>query len=462
MSDRLTVPAGWDFEPEQRPARSLLAGINPIALGTPMAESMAGYIARLSWQHGRPPVRLIRDVLAPALAHPSAAHRDAAAWEMELARVTRHPSASLLGHAPVAGTWADALGAAIGRPVLRGLTTLPWAEVLPRKNLLRVERAWCPVCIESRRLRDLPAYEPLLWQFSAVVACVEHAVRLVTACPSCGLSTGVLTSWARVAHCRCGTWLGSMALPKDQTLSGNDLDWQRYVTQEVGAVIARTPSLVEPVSGARTADAVRLCWARTGLSMTRLASAMGMALSTLSLWIDGRRQPSLPGVLRICRIAGVPVVDFLLGDLDAMSRLPLPVGALPYVRPSDERHRTHDWATIRDQIGAVLLAPRPRSLASILRELGLDTRQAKRVMPVECARIVERHARHMAKRGEVSRAADQALVRAAIAEIRRAGVYPSRHQVQLRLPSRVSLRNPDLSAIWQSTARESGRRFLKS
>ncbi len=56
------MPEGWDYGPELRPARSLLVGIDPIGLGTPWAESLAGYIARLAWRHGLAPARLVRDV----------------------------------------------------------------------------------------------------------------------------------------------------------------------------------------------------------------------------------------------------------------------------------------------------------------------------------------------------------------------------------------------------------------
>ena len=223
MSEPLDLPDGWNYGPDRRPPRSLLAGIDPIGVGTQFAESLAGYAVRLSWRHGHALARLVRDVLAPALGHPSAVDADRAAWEEELARVTRHASGSILGHAPVAGTWADALGAAIGRPVLRCLTTLAWADVLPSKRLLRAVRAWCPACLEIRRLRGLPAYEPLLWQFTEVTACVEHEVTLVTACPSCGMEGGVLTAWARAGWCRCGTWLGSLWFHEDAIIDGEDL-----------------------------------------------------------------------------------------------------------------------------------------------------------------------------------------------------------------------------------------------
>jgi len=459
--DPIALPAGWDYTPERRPARSLLVGLDPIGLGTPFAESLAGYVSRLAWRHGLAPARLVRDVLAPALGHPRLADGDASAWEEELARVTRRPAGSLVGHAPVAATWADALGAATGRPILRDLTLLPWAEVLPRKKLLRSERAWCPACLETWRLRGPAVYEPLIWQIAEVRACIQHEVRLRTRCESCGRTAGVLTAWARVGYCRCGAWLGTLALGAAERIGGHELDWQCFVAEQVGGLIATTPAIERPVSGRMTSQAVRLAWERTGLSLTKLAVAIGIALPTLSLWKDGRRQPSLPGALRLCRASGIALVDFLRGDLDAIRATPTREGELPYVRPSDERHAAHDWRTIRRRLARELTAQEPRSLASILRDVGVDTRQAKRRCPEECAAIAERYARWRAERAERQKAEKAALVRAAIAEIRAEGRYPSCHQVQKRLPESVSLRDRALDRIWREEGREPGWTFLK-
>jgi transcriptional regulator with XRE-family HTH domain len=461
MPESVAVPEGWAYEPELRPARSLLVGLEPIGLGTALAESLAGYVVRLAWRHGLAPARLARDVLSPALGGGGLPDADAAAWERELARVTRHPAGSLLGHAPVAATWADALAALTGRTDVRALTLLSWADVLPARDLLRAERAWCPSCLEMWRLRGLPVYEPLLWQVAEIRACVVHEIALSTACPACGTGSGILTAWARVGFCRCGAWLGSLVNGQRERLAAEDLDWQRYVTEQVGSLISMTPSLSGPVSALDTTKAVRLAWDRTGLSLTRLAATMGMALSTLSLWKDGRRQPSLPGALRLCRIAGVSLVDFLRADLEAMKVAPGPSPEVPYIRPSDERHAVHDWAWIHARLRRAAASEPPRSLASVLREVGLDTRQAKRACPDDCARIAERY-RDWRRSKAASRMAEEAsLVRLAIAELRAEGVYPSRHQVQERVPEGVSLRRPALYAVWVADGREPGRTFLK-
>ncbi len=463
MSPELdAMPEGWDYGPERRPARSLLVGIDPIGLGTPWAESLAGYVTRIAWRHGLAPARLVRDVLAPALGDPGATDADASVWEEELARVTRRPAGSLLGHAPVAATWADALGAATGRPVLRELTLLPWADVLPRKELLRAERAWCPVCVESRRVAGKDAYEPLMWQIAEVTACVLHEVRLRTSCRSCGRTSAILTAWARVGVCRCGAPLGTLSVDASERIQGDELDWQRFVVAQVGQLIAMTPDLEGPVSACRTREAVRLAWRRTGLSLTKLAAAMGVALATVSLWKDGRRQPSLPGALRLCRVSGIALVDFLRGDLDSIPATPAREGELPYVRPSDEHHAAHDWRRIRRRLARASAAPQPRSLASILREVRVGVRQAKRECPAECAAIADHHARWRAEQAELRRAEKVALVRAAIAEVRAEGRYPSRHQVQKLLLTSVSLRDKDLLAIWREEAQEPGWTFAKA
>lgn len=461
MPNADSLPDWWAYGPDARPTRSLIAAIDPIGVGTALCEDLASYISRLAWDQGRAPVRLVKDVLAPALTSSPGGVPEPLAWIAEFERVTRHPTASVVGHAAAAATWADAISAATGLLDVRAMTMLAWAEVVPRKGGLRSERAWCAPCLALSRQTGSPVYAPLLWQFSEVTMCPSHEVRLMTACLDCGRSSGVLTAWSRVGFCTCGAWLGRERIHEDELLDGDDLDWQRFVTREVGALIATTPRLPEAPTGANTANAVRLCWKRTGLSLTRLAQALGMSLATLSLWKDGRRQPSLPGVLRLCRVAGVDIVSFLRGDLDSIDAAPIP-RETPYVRASDETHREIDWALVRRELEAALAASETVSLASTLRRLQVDNRQAKRELHGLCVAVAVRYRSHTAERAADRRMAEIQVVREVIAGLQRDGIYPSRHQVQKRLPRPVSLRRPHLHQIWVEEARDPHQRFMKT
>lgn len=185
-----------------------------------------------------------------------------------------------------------------------------------------------------------------------------------------------------------------------------------------------------------------------------------MSLATVSYWKDGRRRPSLPGALRLCRVVNVDLVSFLRGDLESLAAGPIHNEA-PYVRPSDETHREIDWAFVRGELEAALAAPTPASLASVLRRVAVDIRQTKRELPELCAAIASRFRCWTAEQAAERRAAESQLVRDLIVALRRDGVYPSRHQAQKRLPRAVSLRRPHLRQIWTEEARDPDQRFLK-
>jgi hypothetical protein len=51
---------------------------------------------------------------------------------------------------------------------LRFLTLLFWADVLPKRGLLRRTRARCPACAQQWRTKGQTVYEPLLWTLQAV------------------------------------------------------------------------------------------------------------------------------------------------------------------------------------------------------------------------------------------------------------------------------------------------------
>lgn len=186
-----------------------------------------------------------------------------------------------------------------------------------------------------------------------------------------------------------------------------------------------------------------------------------MALATVSLWKDGRRQPSLPGVLRLCRVAGIDIVPFLRGDLEPMAATQLSF-EMAYVRPSDERHREIAWDAVRAELEATLPAVEPASLASVLRKVRVDNRQAKRELPELCAAIASRYRRWVTHQAAGRSTEEMQLVRDVIAGLRRDNIYPSRHQVQNRLPRSVRLRRRHLREVWIEEARDPQQRFLKA
>ncbi|HYK95424.1 MAG TPA: TniQ family protein [Candidatus Dormibacteraeota bacterium] len=431
-----------------------MAGLEPIGVGTSLCEDLASYFSRVAWNQYRAPSGLVREVMATGLGDALGPEAAQQAWRAEFAKITSRRTASLIGSAQAAATWARLLGSATGRTDLEDLTLLAWGEVLPSKRLLRLTRAWCAPCLARQRRQREVVYAPLLWQVAEVAMCPEHEVRLETRCGACGASPPIFTHWSRVGLCSCGERLELASLAPPVPVTGVELDWQRFVAAEVGSLIAATPRLPARPDGSASAAAVYLSWERSGLSLKKLAKSIGLAVSTLSEWKDGRHQPSLPGALRLCRLAGVSLVPFLRGDLESMRAAPLPA-LPPLVEPSRERHRSIDWVAVRIELERALATGDPESLGQIVRQLGLEYHQARRALPELCAAITSRYRAFAAARASDRFERDAQLVRATVASLRTEGLRPSRQRVQARLPAPVTLRRPKLAGVWRDEVAQS-------
>ena len=72
---------------------------------------------------------------------------------------------------------------------------------------------------------------------------------------------------------------------------------------------------MQPVEGQVAGSLLQLARTRLGLSQTAFADLLGIAQPTLSLYESGRRQPTLPTLLRLLARAGLEL-RLELVDLD--------------------------------------------------------------------------------------------------------------------------------------------------
>src|SRR4051794_26905998 len=127
------------------PPRSVLWGARPVASGTPMVSSLAGYLTSLAWEHGIPPVELLHWIAAAA-ATDAVPGRSRADYEAMWTDLLRKPRASLCGLSRTAEIVVDALDLLTGRRDASATTVLGWRDVLPTKGAFRRVRAYCPCC----------------------------------------------------------------------------------------------------------------------------------------------------------------------------------------------------------------------------------------------------------------------------------------------------------------------------
>jgi len=145
----------WELNSPVLPPATRLYSLSPIGVGTPMVESLAGYIARLAEAH----------CVSTGLLYWKEIKALAGKGNIFSFRVTGdggYSTHTINGHGSPAADFVRVMEVLTGRRDLRYLTLLTWAQVLPGHSLLRRWRAWCEALLsgvatsEATNLRASP------------------------------------------------------------------------------------------------------------------------------------------------------------------------------------------------------------------------------------------------------------------------------------------------------------------
>ena len=255
LADYLITYDSWDLEKPLIPKRSRFYQLEPVGVGTPYVESLTGYITRLCESHSVLPGVLISREIAPLIKKIFIKQTTSRGLRALFDRAT-----ALNGTGDMAIDLVQALQGLTKRNDLSFLTFLFWGEIIPSRNLFRVQRAWCPYCYEEWRTDNKVIYEPLLWTVSEVLVCPHHREQLSSQCPHCNQQLPLLSWRSRPGFCsNCDAWLGvadyvetPVISGKSEVLSKNELQWETWVARVIGELISSTPSFKSPLSNVPT------------------------------------------------------------------------------------------------------------------------------------------------------------------------------------------------------------------
>jgi hypothetical protein len=232
----------WNLKPPEIPQRSRLFSIEPVAVGTPYAESLSSYLHRLAQAHCLTSQKLVMGEIAPLIL-----------TQEDKSELLKKNVSHLLGNSDakpaingmreMTGQLVTVLEELTMRQDLRFLTLLSWKGMIYDKGLFRNHRAWCPCCLEEWKQHNKTIYEPLLWSFKDVEFCLIHKQRLIEECPHCGSHLPAIAKLSSAGFCsRCYGWLG-------QEIKGEEeIEKYQVNIQGISELIALTPQLgYEPI-----------------------------------------------------------------------------------------------------------------------------------------------------------------------------------------------------------------------
>ncbi len=296
--------------------RSRLLSLEPLAIGTPDIEGLTGYVTRLAQEHCVPTGLLVNreipGVFGRSKRRANGRSAPAGFW--------RHGGHAINGTGMLAHDAVQTLSDATCRSDLHNLTLLPWTDVLPSRELLRLTRAWCPWCYRDWREGGDTAYVPLLWSIAAVTVCHRHRVPLLMRCPhpGCGYEESAFVHHSLVEHCsRCGGWLGRIEDAKNPVWRPDDIDRRVWEAEAIGALLAIAPTLVAFPRRECIAETVGAWVALMPKgNVHQLARVMDQPVKNLQGWEKGKHLPALPALLDICRAVGASPLHVLVPDRD--------------------------------------------------------------------------------------------------------------------------------------------------
>jgi hypothetical protein len=288
----------WDLMPIAIPARSRLHSIEPIGIGTPFVESLSGYMIRLAASHAVRVSDLIEHELRTSIPyfHAPAGIPNAINGVNESAR-----------------NWVSALERFTLRDNLQLLTLLPFAPLLSTPLLVRRERAWCPMCYESRTAQRQDVYEQLLWCLQCVQICPLHNTPLQTSCPACHRGLRPLCAVSRPGFCsRCHQWLG---LPGPSTQERRPTDYQAWVAQQFGQLLEIAPHAQTVGKENIQKILVRYVGSFSEGSRMAVAESAGCRRSSFYNWYNGATAARVDLLLRMCHELRIPLTSLVTGAI---------------------------------------------------------------------------------------------------------------------------------------------------
>ncbi|HEY9626115.1 MAG TPA: hypothetical protein V6C84_02330 [Coleofasciculaceae cyanobacterium] len=280
--------------------------------------------------------------------------------------------------------------------------------------------------------QDQEVIEPLLWSLEVVQVCPHHYEPLQQACPHCHQKNLPLVWRSRPGYCsKCHQWLGSDKTSRNDSFSANQLEWSIWVANSIGELIAAAPELDTFPGKAQVIQSLKAYInLTTGGNVAEFARRIQMPRNSVWLWCEGKNQPQLEALVRICYCLNVSLIEFLIEKpIEGNQFIMRPPVLLPTTSRSEARKV--DLNQLEQKLQTVILNdefPSP-SMEEVARQLGYDCRTIFRHFPALCNSI---SARYLSDRKVTQlEAIDQCCqeVRQAVVKLHHEGLVPSEGRV---------------------------------
>jgi transcriptional regulator with XRE-family HTH domain len=446
----------WDLAPVLLPMRSMLFSLEPIGVNMPWVESLTSYIARLADAHSVFPGILMEKIVVPRA----------------FGSLPRKGAPTIYTADGTKSNLLNATGIRALRVVqemekltlrkdLSFLTLLTWTEVLYIRGLIRLTRAWCPLCYEQWRISGQTIYDPLLWALLPVTTCVRHHIHLSQRCPyeDCHRQLPGLAWRSRPGYCSyCHRWLGhaqEMVQSPNIFFSEEAWAWQQWVTQSLGSLLARTPTIVAPPTKNQAITVLRRYIQQVvGRKAHVFGKLLGVSREMVGHWLHEEKLPQIEVLLRISYVADVPLDELLLADAE---ELPPPLRDTSNLQShAKKEQQPSDVKYLQQALEDILTRNEypPPSLLEVTRRLGHTYRALYKCHQAACLDIKNRYKIYLQSRITERLQKHREEIRQIALDLRAEGTLLKENRIAAHLIQPGILRDPRIRQFVQEVCSE--------
>lgn len=456
LSNGLTTYESWDLKKVSIPSRSRLYQLEPVGIGTPLVESLTGYISRLAEAHCVTPKILISRELVSFIPK---TYKTTNFFEM------RSLTGALNGIGTMAFDLVTVLELLTLHHELRFLTLLTWDNVFPQRKLLRSGRAWCPYCYDEwHSSKDQVIYEPLIWFFETITVCHRHNQVLCLECPYCKRTLPPLASYSRSGYCPyCLEWLGVIAnYPHSDNIppSKEEMMRQAWVANTIGELLAVSPRLSQPLEREIVPQAFCKYVVQVAQGNTAaFARMLQIPKNKVWMWQRGKVLPQLNVILKICFTLQVSVLDFLMQETASEDYSQF--SAIPQKQVVGSSRKKSEVKFDRERVQQLLedllqKNEQPLPMTSAAKRLGYPKRILYRHFPELCRAISAQYVKYV-KKSRIHRIEQCCQeVKQAVRTLHAEGIYPSEVAISKLLVKPGCFRDREVRTALRTARQEIG------
>lgn len=416
--------------------------LEPLAIGTPKAESLASYVCRLAEAHSVSVASLCRHVIVPEIGLE------------DHGKGLRYISSSgylVNGSGKVAQDWLGAVSRLTDNVSLIGTNLIPLQEVVTPKQLFRKHAAWCPLCLEDRLESPDGPFESMAWSFRFVKYCPEHG-WLSEICPYCAGKIEYFTANRRVGCCPdCLRWLGGKYISVPASLQMEDPDIYRQISEIVGDLLVDLPDLNAMVTSESLSKGIRkavlVCFDGT---LTRFSEAIGKRKGAVSAWRSGTVTPSFKELVRISCVTGISLKGLMMGEFDRFAVQPCAdVKRLSKRTSKRMSYRDHAAVALEKALDESLGEIFPRSVAAVCKDIGIPAKYAWKDHPDLAKAVSERRKKALSYSQSLREESVKGEIHQAVSDCHSKRIYPSLRKVTQIVSRKAKLRKDQDRSFWE-------------